>query len=313
MQPVPIDSPTAVSVIITAYNYGHFLADAIESALAQTHSQVEVVVIDDGSTDNTPEVVSKYLGRIKYVRQQNAGLPRARNAGLAHASHPWVVFLDADDILCPWMIETALAVQQTTEPRAAVVQGGWIPFDPSSPEPPRPNQSECQARPVGVSSLVLRNSLAPTALASRQVLLGLGGFDPGAGGADDRDMWIRVATKHPVVVVNALFYRYRLHSESMSHKPEKHSKDTEYVLAKARSNPDIRIPSRVWRESEAIRLHQAAINYSMAGNIRKAVWLCLRSLAACPALSRSSPTQPPLLWRARFLVSKIMSGVLRRA
>ena len=87
-----------VSVVIPCYNQAHFLGEAIESVLAQTYPHLEIVVVDDGSTDNTGEVAARYPG-VRYVRQENQGLAAARNTGLRHSSGDYLVFLDADDRL----------------------------------------------------------------------------------------------------------------------------------------------------------------------------------------------------------------------
>lgn len=291
-----------VSVIITAYNYGNFLGEAVSSALCQTHSPVEVVIIDDGSTDNTPVVAASFGDRVRYIRQENAGLPRSRNAGLMAASHDWVVFLDADDSLYPWMIESALRAALSEEETPAVVMGEWSLWDD---EDESLHQSRFKPVPeislIDVRLFILRNSFAPTALARRSVLLGLGGFDPQAGGADDRDMWIRVAARHRFIMVHQPFYRFRLHTASMSHNPDRQSINTMTVLAKARRNPDIKLPNHVWLESEALMHFQSALNYSMSGCYGQALRLALRSVCTWPWLSKDSRPVPPALGRLRFI------------
>ena len=98
-----------VSVVIPAYNYARYLPEAIRSVLAQTHSDLECIVVDDGSTDNTREVVSAIEDpRVRYVHQANAGLSSARNTGIREAEHPFVGFLDADDRWLPQFVTRAL-------------------------------------------------------------------------------------------------------------------------------------------------------------------------------------------------------------
>jgi len=88
-----------VSVIIPTYNYRQFVLDAIESALSQSVSDLEIIVVDDGSTDDTSNVIGPYKNRIKYIYQKNAGLSEARNTGIANSTGEFMQFLDADDIL----------------------------------------------------------------------------------------------------------------------------------------------------------------------------------------------------------------------
>ena len=86
-----------VSVVVPAYNAGECIERAIESVLAQTFCDYEVIVVDDGSTDNTAEAVRKYGPKVQYIHQANAGVSVARNAAIAVAKGKWIAFLDADD------------------------------------------------------------------------------------------------------------------------------------------------------------------------------------------------------------------------
>src|ERR1700722_11358410 len=88
-----------VSVIIPTYNYGSFLADCVKSVLRQSEKSIEIIIVDDGSTDSTPDVVKPFTGKVKYIFQENKGLSSARNTGLKHASGDLVQFLDSDDLL----------------------------------------------------------------------------------------------------------------------------------------------------------------------------------------------------------------------
>lgn len=97
-----------VSIIIPTYNYGEYLARAVESCLSQTHRDLEIIVIDDGSTDNTQAVMCRFTDRVTYVYQENRGVSAARNAGLDRASGDFITFLDADDYLADGAIATCL-------------------------------------------------------------------------------------------------------------------------------------------------------------------------------------------------------------
>jgi GT2 family glycosyltransferase len=92
----------AASVIIPAYNRADLLAQAMESVLAQTMADLELIVVDDGSTDNTPAVLASYGDKLIALRQDNAGPGAARNAGIARAAGRYVCFLDSDDLWFPW-------------------------------------------------------------------------------------------------------------------------------------------------------------------------------------------------------------------
>ena len=103
----------AVSVIIPCHNYGRFVTAAVESALSQTYQPVDVIVIDDGSTDDTPERLQAFGSRIRYIRQENQGVSAARNTGIRQSCGEWVAFLDADDFWHPQKLEAQFRSIQT--------------------------------------------------------------------------------------------------------------------------------------------------------------------------------------------------------
>jgi glycosyltransferase involved in cell wall biosynthesis len=112
-----------VSIIIPCYNYGHLIAQSIESILTQTYTDIEVIVINDGSTDNTEDVVKAYAekdNRIKYYKYANAGLGTSRNRGIKHATGAYIQFLDADDVLENRKFEVQLQIFKNN-PTAGVV------------------------------------------------------------------------------------------------------------------------------------------------------------------------------------------------
>jgi len=117
-----------VSIIIPTYDNARYLGRTIESALGQDHVDREVIVVDDGSTDETPEVLARYEGRIRAVRQPNAGVSTARNHGLSLARGEYVVFLDGDDVLLPDKLSAQLAVIET-HPHLGYVHSGWHRID----------------------------------------------------------------------------------------------------------------------------------------------------------------------------------------
>src|SRR6187549_2424028 len=110
-----------VSVIIPTYNHARFLSEAINSAKKQDYTKVEIIVIDDGSTDDTAELIQGIKG-IKYIRQENGGLSAARNTGYIHSRGDFLVFLDADDLLYPTAITTNLEILRK-DPELAFVSG----------------------------------------------------------------------------------------------------------------------------------------------------------------------------------------------
>lgn len=116
-----------VSVIVPAYNAASYLRECLDSALAQTYHDMEVIVVDDGSTDSTPEIIGEYAARdprIVAVRQSNQGISSTRNRGISIAGGEWIVFLDSDDVMSPDCISTMVGIAEKTD--CSMVHAGWI-------------------------------------------------------------------------------------------------------------------------------------------------------------------------------------------
>lgn len=203
-----------ISVVITAYNHGCFLRDAIESVLEQTIRDYEVVVVDDGSTDDTPEVASAYSG-ICYVRQENQGLSAARNTGMASSRGRYIVFLDADDRLLPGALAAGLSCF-AAHPDSAFICGrhrriaknGEILGLPTS-APPRPPYYHAFLRGnfVGMHGAVMYR---------RDRLQEIGGFDPSLKACEDYNVYLRMARQYPMAVHDGVVADYRIHGANMS-------------------------------------------------------------------------------------------------
>src|SRR2546423_2847131 len=100
-------SETRISIIISSYNYARFLREAIDSALTQTYPYVEVIVVDDGSTDDSPRMIREYGERVRAIIKPNGGQASAWNAGFAASGGDAIIFLDSDDLLLPAAAENA--------------------------------------------------------------------------------------------------------------------------------------------------------------------------------------------------------------
>ncbi|MBA3691926.1 MAG: glycosyltransferase family 2 protein [Acidobacteria bacterium] len=112
-----------VSVVIPTYNYAHFIAEAVESVLAQTFPIFEIIVVDDGSSDNTEEIIVKFGDKVKYIKQNNGGVGLARNTGVKNSGGEFIAFLDADDIWFPQKIEHQIQLFQTDDKIGLITTG----------------------------------------------------------------------------------------------------------------------------------------------------------------------------------------------
>jgi len=206
------ERPEHVSVVIPCFNQAHYLGEAIESVLAQTHPDLELTVVDDGSSDNTCEVAARYPG-VRCIRQPNKGVAAARNAGLARSSGAFAVFLDADDRLLPDAIEVGLA-SLAEHPEAAFAAG--------------------MPRDIGADGTVIRVGGQPviahdhylnlledcfiwsgsSMVYRRSAIQAVGGFSETLTAADDYDLYLKLARRYPVVCHDAVVTEYRRHGSN---------------------------------------------------------------------------------------------------
>lgn len=182
--------PALVSVVITAYNHADYIVAAIESVLAQTLPPHEVIVVDDGSPDDTAARVAPLAaaGRVRFVRQTNAGMAAARNAGAAMAMSEYLFFLDDDDLLFPDAMRPLVA-ELERHPDAAFAYGDMVIF--SDQPPPCPGRASGDVggppRPVNPTEFLLFNQIGSPGqvLMRRHCFHDVGGYDPRIWGTDD--------------------------------------------------------------------------------------------------------------------------------
>lgn len=208
-----------VSVVMAAKNYACFLPEAVESLFAQTVPDWELVIVDDGSTDRTPDAVRPYLAdpRVRYFRSDALGQPRAKNLGIALGRGALVAFLDADDAWEPTKLEQQLAVFDAS-PDVGVVFCRRSLMDEAGNAVP----AKSEAKP-------LRGSVLPdmftqnfvcfsSAVVRREVFSRVGRFDPQWDLAIDYDLWLRVAKFHRFDFVDEQLVRYRTGHGNLSKK-----------------------------------------------------------------------------------------------
>ena len=195
-----------VSVVIPAYNHARFLPESIDSVLAQTYPRYEIIVVDDGSTDNTPDVVRRYDG-VRYVKQRNRGPARARNRGIRESHGDFLVFLDADDHLLPHHFRTCLNAYRTQpdvgwvcgDHRLFGEQDGTQPFHRCDPSP---DHYASFLRICFITNLA-------TVMFRREVLIDLSGFDEKIRMCEDRELYLRLARRWPLFCHHQIIAEYR--------------------------------------------------------------------------------------------------------
>jgi glycosyltransferase involved in cell wall biosynthesis len=272
-----------ISTVIPTYNYAQFVTAAVESALAQTYPSLnhEVIVVDDGSTDDTRERLAPYMDRIRYIYQENQGLSAARNTGIREARGDWIALLDSDDV---WHsrkleIQTAyLADHPQVEllgARAVEASGSpWPAIDPTDPVGVR----------VTYEDVVVKSRFSPSSvLVHRRCFEKVGLFDQTLRSVEDRDMWIRIARACYVAALRTPLLWYRVHSGSMSHAAGRMEKCELQVLQKVFPRGQVLTgPIRLRLKAYSYAAFSAAYVYDVSGQRLKAVDRIIRSLLLWP-------------------------------
>jgi len=212
-----------VSAIVPVYNGERFLAQALDSALAQTMHDLEIVVVDDGSTDGSGALAEHYASRhpgiVRVHHQPNRGLCHARNAALNLARGEYFALLDADDIWLPHHLEESVDMLQR-RPRVALVHADIerIDVDGNSLGCATRYWDRLRADPFRVLFLRHEHVCCPTAVFRRNAIERAGNFDPQFNrmGCEDRDLWLRIAVIAEIRYLGNVHARYRLHGANMS-------------------------------------------------------------------------------------------------
>jgi glycosyltransferase involved in cell wall biosynthesis len=204
-----------ISVIITTYNRAAMVTEAVESVLAQEMTDFELIVVDDGSTDETAERISAFGSRLRYYWQENAGVSAARNRGLESSTAPLVAFLDSDDLWLPYKLHLQHTYMME-HPEVHICQTEEIWWRNGR----QVNPKRHHRKPSGD---IFRGSLdlclvSPSAVIMRRELFEMVGyFDTDLPAAEDYDLWLRVAVDYAVpLLTDALVIKRGGHSDQLS-------------------------------------------------------------------------------------------------
>jgi glycosyltransferase involved in cell wall biosynthesis len=283
--------PGLVSVVIPTYNYGHFLTETIESVLAQTYRNYEIIVVDDGSTDNTRDRLAPYMDRIRYVFQDNQGLSAARNTGIREARGELIALLDSDDLWHPRKLEIQ-ADYLAAHPEVGMVASDHLsstdypqPAWPALSGLVGPRDGPACARDITLEHLVVRSHFGSCSVVARAECFRTAGlFDTELRSVEDRDMWIRIAScRFPIVKLELPLWWYRMHPGSMSTLAARMERHDRWVLDKAFTT----IPSLRWRWLLKLRAlshaaRSAAYMYDASGMHFRALTRVIQSLLLWP-------------------------------
>lgn len=259
MAPSSASALPLVSIVIPCYNHGRFLAEAIDSVLKQTWSPVEIIVVDDGSSDNTRLVADQYPA-VRYVYQTNQGLSAARNTGVHHSRGEFILFLDADDWLYADGIECNIRHLQQ-HPEAAFVSGAHDKVDSNR------NLLSEEMSPVANDHylrLLEKNYIGmhATVLYRRSIFDNVS-FDTSLRACEDYDVYLRIARHHPVLHHTRKIAAYRIHGSNMSGDIPLMLKTVFQVLSRQAEGPQTKLEResynrgrQIWRDYYGMEVYR---------------------------------------------------------
>lgn len=298
--------PPTISAVIPTFNRAKLLAEAVDSALQQTHPPDEIIVVDDGSTDNTEQVVAQYGGRLRYIRQENSGPAGARNHGIRVASGDFIAFLDSDDLWVKDRLERQLkALAQ--HPGLDFLFGLEAKFSAER------QFAACEIKERDVLAilnaadcvvpnpfaLLLKENFVPTSsvLVRRTCLATVGEMDASVVPAEDYDCWLRLALHgFRFGFVNAILCKRRLHQGNLVNQWVTLAASAAKVLSRYRDQ------SPAQREQVTRRLNN--LHYDLGSRL-----LYQREFGrALHYLRQANPSgRTRLVWYGKLAVARLLS------
>jgi glycosyltransferase involved in cell wall biosynthesis len=228
-----------VSAVIPNYNYSQYVAEAVESALNQSYDNLEVIVVDDGSTDGSLEVLRTFGDRIIVISQKNAGVSAARNAGVSESSGDYVAFLDSDDVWEPQKIERQVAIFGSSG--IGIVHVGVTDIDPKGEaldqhfnglEGEVADELLKWERPVILGG-------GSGAMVTRKAFEAAGGFDTNLMTSADWDFYYRICRNNRAAFIAEPLLRYRLHGNNMHTNVGRMEREMMHFYGKAFADPAV--------------------------------------------------------------------------
>ena len=287
------NEPMRVSAVIPCYNYGKYLARAIDSILAQTHPVSEIIVVDDGSSDNTREVATSFADRVRYIFQENHGRASARNTGIRAATGDWIALLDADDRWLPDKIELQFQALASRPDAVLVYTSVWCE-DPDGSGFVFPATDPRRLWPALRYANCITGS-ASAALIRRDVLIAEGGFNETLRECEDWDCWVRLARKYPFAAVSAPVTALMIWPGSASYNNDRMLANTQKLIDTTLLADLTGWRRSLWRHRIwSAALFGAAVNARQQGPREERAWL-FKSLRHWP-----SPVFLPKRWWALY-------------
>lgn len=279
----------AISVVIPAYNAAAYIGDAVRSVFTQTCLPAEIIVVDDGSKDQTPQILEN-LGKniphgtaLRIIHQQNAGVMATRNRGIAEARGDWIAFLDADDGWFPNKLRRQTQFLKTLGTPALLCCDSVV-FWTEPPAAPV-NFDNPPPKPVRIDQLLQRNYIGTsTVLLPKAALTSSGGFSGRYDHAEDWAVWLRIAaTGLPIWQMPEQLVAYRLTPNALGTRPPRYLRDVEIrVIQDFVREHDCNFSRRVIRQALACNYIRTALNYDAIQCFSDAASEIMRSIVTWP-------------------------------
>lgn len=282
-----------VSVLIPSFNHRQFVEECVESVLAQTHIDFEIVVVDDGSKDGSLEVLRAFGDKILLLKLPQKGTQAARNAAIAASSGEYLALLDSDDVWLPIKLERQVAVLDQ-RPDVGLVYSLAYQIDAHGAllNEGRTIGRQLESSPSALEQFIVGNSIpAPTAIFRRSCLDKVGGFDESFLGSGDWDLWLRISAHYEVAFIPEPLALYRLHEFNTTKalfKNHAYYEERYAVISKTMENYPRLIPDGAQRAAFVNANLWAAEAEAAAGNIDKAGNYLARAVEHDPQLIAAS-------------------------
>ncbi|SFM69731.1 glycosyltransferase [Marinobacter pelagius] len=285
---------TSVSVVTPTYNRARFLPEAVASVLSQTYSDLELIIVDDGSVDDTGQVLEPFLddSRVRYFYQENRGQSHARNLALEQSKGGFIAFLDSDDSWNLDKLEKQLAVFEAN-PDVDVVHGDEAMIDELGGLISCQNMKRYSGRITPY--LLADNSVSiTTALVRRRCFEEMGGFDTSVGVADDYELWLRFSTRYRFHYEPGIVASYRVMPDQISSDKRKRFAANEAIIQKFLEKHGGALSTGELRWGLARFYCRKARYFASVGERGEAVGALARALSKAPL--------DAVVWRALFRV-----------
>ncbi|RKY89923.1 glycosyltransferase family 2 protein [candidate division KSB1 bacterium] len=248
-----------VSVIIPTYNRTDLVCNAVDSVLAQTFSNYELIVVDDGSTDGTEKKLRKYSGKLKYIYQNNRGVSSARNRGIRESSSEYICFLDSDDLWKKRKLEIQFdEMKKNPEFHISYTDEIWIRN--GLRVNPRKKHKKFSGD-LFEKSLEMCIISASSVMIKREIFDKVGYFDENLEVCEDYDLWLRISKDYPVHFIDKpLIIKYGGHKDQLSHKYWGNDRFRVYSIEKLLKNESLEPRQKNLAVKELIRKCEILVN-----------------------------------------------------